>query len=146
MADTKVSNLTAATTPDGTELVPVVQGGVSKRTPVSAIRAGDQDSGWLTASGSFAGSVRLIKRGNEISVYGEITRATGFATGFTSIGVTVPAWAHSSTPGVNKQLPGAVATNGGSYQFRVTSAAAVEIRQSQAITQDMSANGSYLIT
>ena len=143
MADTKVSNLAAATTPDGTELVPVVQGGVSKRTTVSAIRAGDQDSGWLSASGSFAGSVRLIKRGNEISVYGEVARATGFSSTFTSIGATAPSWALAAT---NKQLPGAVATNGGSYQYRVNSGGAIEIRQSQAITQDMSANGSYLIT
>ena len=41
MADTKISALTAATTLDGTELVPVVQGGTSKRTTVSEIRTID---------------------------------------------------------------------------------------------------------
>ena len=41
MADTKVSALTTATTLDGTELVPVVQGGASKKTTVADIRTID---------------------------------------------------------------------------------------------------------
>lgn len=41
MADTKVSALSAASTLDGTEQVPVVQGGVSKRTTVADIRTID---------------------------------------------------------------------------------------------------------
>jgi hypothetical protein len=41
MADTKVSALASASTLDGTELVPVVQGGVSKQTTVAAISAYD---------------------------------------------------------------------------------------------------------
>lgn len=36
MAEIKVSALPAATAPDGTEVVPVVQGGVTKRLPVGA--------------------------------------------------------------------------------------------------------------
>ena len=38
MADSKVSALAAASTLDGTELVPVVQGGVSKRATVAELR------------------------------------------------------------------------------------------------------------
>lgn len=41
MADTKVSALPAASALDGTEQIPVVQGGVSKRTDVSSIRVID---------------------------------------------------------------------------------------------------------
>jgi hypothetical protein len=41
VADTKVSALTTATTLDGTELVPVVQGGASKKTTVADIRTID---------------------------------------------------------------------------------------------------------
>lgn len=41
MADTKISALTAASALDGTELVPVVQGGVSKKTTVADIRVID---------------------------------------------------------------------------------------------------------
>lgn len=41
MSDKKISQLTAATTPlAGTELVPVVQGGVTKKVPVSDLTAG----------------------------------------------------------------------------------------------------------
>ena len=40
MADTKISQLASATTPlTGTELVPVVQGGATKKVPVSALGA-----------------------------------------------------------------------------------------------------------
>lgn len=39
MADTKISDLTAAGTITGTELVPVVQGGATKKAPVSALLA-----------------------------------------------------------------------------------------------------------
>lgn len=41
MADTKVSSLTAASALDGTELVPIVQGGTSKRTTVADLRVVD---------------------------------------------------------------------------------------------------------
>jgi hypothetical protein len=41
MADTKISALTAVTSLDGTELVPVVQGGASKSAKVSDIRTID---------------------------------------------------------------------------------------------------------
>lgn len=41
MADTKVSTLPPAGVLDGTELVPIVQGGVSKQTTVAAISAYD---------------------------------------------------------------------------------------------------------
>lgn len=41
MADTKISALTAASTLDGTEQVPLVQGGVTKRTTVADIRTVD---------------------------------------------------------------------------------------------------------
>lgn len=41
MADTKVSALPAASTLDGTEQIPVVQGGISKRTTVADLRVID---------------------------------------------------------------------------------------------------------
>lgn len=45
MADTKVSALTSATTPlDGTELVPVVQGGVSKKATAADLGITLQDA------------------------------------------------------------------------------------------------------
>lgn len=41
MADTKISALTAATTPlAGTEVLPIVQGGTTKKVPVSSLTAG----------------------------------------------------------------------------------------------------------
>lgn len=46
MADTKLSALTAAGTLDGTELVYVVQGGVSKRTTIAALT--DSIDSWHT--------------------------------------------------------------------------------------------------
>ncbi len=50
MADTKVSALTAASALDGTEEVPVVQGGNSRRTTVAAIKAAPEDAAVLTST------------------------------------------------------------------------------------------------
>lgn len=52
MADTKVSALTAAAALDGTEDIPVVQGGTSKRTTPAALKTyiGDPDSYYVTGT------------------------------------------------------------------------------------------------
>lgn len=50
MADTKVTDLTAVTSLVGTELVPVVQSGVTKKAMVSDFRAGSTGAGEIVGS------------------------------------------------------------------------------------------------
>ena len=57
MADTKISAMTAATLPlDGTELVPIVQGGDNKKTTVADIEAFNRSYGAWSDSTDQAGS------------------------------------------------------------------------------------------
>lgn len=73
MADTKISQLTASTTPlDGTELVPVVQSGVTKKVAVSALTAGRSvSSKSQTISGTATGVV-LIMTNNVTSGWADV--------------------------------------------------------------------------
>jgi hypothetical protein len=84
MADTKISALPASTTPlAGTELVPIVQGGITKKVAVSDLTAGRTVAGsnFLAASDS----------GNGFFVVGNSTTAPGFQIYGKSSG-TAPGW------------------------------------------------------
>jgi len=69
LADSKISNLTTATTPlDGTEALPVVQGGTTKKVAVSDLTAGRSVSGTsfvptgttVPANGMFLSSANAV--------------------------------------------------------------------------------------
>jgi hypothetical protein len=63
MANQKISQLPAATTPlAGTELVPVVQGGETRRAPASALRPDPVDLAQTDPAAPAAGTVRLFRR------------------------------------------------------------------------------------
>ena len=70
MADLKISQLTSATTPlDGTELVPVVQGGVTKKVTAEAVAATTQPSG--TANGvAYLNSSKVLTTGSALTFDG----------------------------------------------------------------------------
>lgn len=76
MADTKISALTAATTPlAGTEVLPIVQGGVTKKVTIADLTAGRAvNVASLTASGNV--QVDTLNFG---SSYGQLTWDTGVA-------------------------------------------------------------------
>ena len=63
MADTKISALTGASTPlAGTEVLPIVQSGVTKKVAVSNLTAGrDTAAGSFTATGTPTGSLGVSK-------------------------------------------------------------------------------------
>ena len=67
MADKKISALTSATTPlAGTEVLPIVQGGVTVKVPVSSLTAGRPVStGPLTVVGANAGQVLIDNAGEQ---------------------------------------------------------------------------------
>jgi hypothetical protein len=63
MADQKISQLPAATTPlAGTELVPLVQGGETRQAPASAFRPDPLDLAQTDPAAPGAGTVRLFRR------------------------------------------------------------------------------------
>jgi hypothetical protein len=63
MANQKISQLPAATTPlAGTELVPVVQGGETRRAPASAFMPDPVDLAQTDPAAPAAGTVRLFRR------------------------------------------------------------------------------------
>ena len=89
MADSKISALTPATTPlSGTEIIPVVQGGVNKRTTIDDILANDTDP--VTSVNTFTGAVTLtqdnVGDGTTYKQYSatEKTKLAGVATGATA--------------------------------------------------------------
>jgi hypothetical protein len=60
MADTKISALTAATVPlAGTEVLPIVQSGTTKKVPVSDLTAGRAVSGLSFATGTAAATLTM---------------------------------------------------------------------------------------
>ena len=67
MADKKISALTSATTPlAGTEVLPIVQGGVTVKVPVSSLTAGRSvTTGPLTVVGGNAGQVLIDNTGQQ---------------------------------------------------------------------------------
>ena len=66
MADLKISQLPVATTPlAGTELVPIVQGGVTEQTTVQAILTGTVPSG--TANGVlYLNGSKVVTSGSDV--------------------------------------------------------------------------------
>jgi hypothetical protein len=67
MADTKISALTSATTPlAGTEVLPIVQSGVTVKVPVSSLTAGRSvTTGPLTVVGGNAGQILIDNTGQQ---------------------------------------------------------------------------------
>lgn len=57
MADTKISAMPAATALQGTEVFPIVQGGINAQTPLSAIRAYGSVYGAFSSSATQTGSI-----------------------------------------------------------------------------------------
>lgn len=99
------------------------------------------DSGQITVSGTFAGYVRFVKIGPLVLVVGEITRATGFSTSFTNIGVTAAAQFFPDGAVTLSASPFFNAT--GSYRFRITTGGSLDLQQTATTSQTMTLNGFY---
>lgn len=73
MADTKISALTAATTPlAGTEVLPIVQGGVTKKVSVADLTAGravSMDTLTTTGKGNFGNSPAGVIGRADVAIY-----------------------------------------------------------------------------
>jgi hypothetical protein len=106
MADSKVSELTSATTVGGSDLLYIVQSDTSKKITVSTLFANTPN---VTVKGTFAvdSSVQLLAAPGIIDVSKTITQLSVGATGGTC---TIPA----GLPGQLKYIV-LTATSGGSY-------------------------------
>jgi hypothetical protein len=131
---------------DGLPAISLVGDGSGRAGPLRWNIAGELtlDSGLLTTTGTFAGNIRLVKIGQMVFVAGGIGRATGFQTGFTAVGLIIPA---AYRPNTNRFGPGCVAhaNSAGTYQFRIDADGNVNVRQGAAITIDMQCNFQYFI-
>ena len=87
MPNTKISELSAASTLTGTEQFPVVQGGVTKRTTVSALSGAYEPANAAIAGAWTAGSMTLssatIGNGTLVSRYRIIGKTVDFTFTFT---------------------------------------------------------------
>jgi hypothetical protein len=67
MAEVKISELTSATTPlAGTEVVPIVQGGVTKKVAVSEIGGGSGSVAWGDITGNLGDQTDLVSAFNDV--------------------------------------------------------------------------------
>lgn len=82
MADTKISDLTAAATLTGTELVPVVQGAATVQTTT-------QDIADLAAAASTLTPVRTVSGTSDTLVLADHTKVVR-TTGSSAVAVTIP--------------------------------------------------------
>ena len=130
MTDKKISDLTSAGTLDGTELVPVVQGGVTKKTPVSSMSLGGTSIGigdepgkvYLTTQVqeaepwyySLTGSATTMDGGTYTIAFGsEVTTSLAFDA--TAADITAALEALPSLGSGNVQVSSPTFTEGGGY-------------------------------
>lgn len=92
------------------------------------------DSGDLPASGSYSGSVRVTRIGQQVFAFGTVSRASGSSSSFHATGVTLPTWARPSS---NTIVEARTFYNAaGAYRFRVNADGTVDVQQSAADNQN----------
>jgi hypothetical protein len=121
MADVKISGLPASTTPlAGTEVLPIVQSGVTKQVAVS-----DLTSGRSVSATSFTPSGATVPANG---VYLPSANTLGFATNSTGavwVDSAQKVGVGTSTPATTFQINGAIANTGGVSSSSFSGAAAV---------------------
>ena len=146
--------LTVAHPPDVTTYVSFVAESTSGLESVQSVEVpltGGQftvpDTGDLTAGGAFTGSAKVFRFGDMALVGIKITRAAGFSTDWTNVGITLPA---GYRPAVVEQSPAfpfwdSVVAATDLYQFQVLTDGTVQVRQNASDASSMRATMIYVL-